>query len=405
MMDADRLKVPSSSDSAAQGDCTPSRRGHRHKRSFAISQDLDFLRQPPGTPQERSVHQTSSPVQHSDMSPRFFMSEESTFSHDVPNAIIDLDDALTTKPQSFTSHRRAESAPANLILPFKIEPAKPPVQPLRIEEEDSESDNEYVLRDSLMSPLRAKSQSPFLKNPLASTESPQPSRRSHYNNNALKINKQKERYLNYSKQLPAANSQIQTQCCPQEASSTSLSSDLTSEATTPAATVNTPNTPIFSVLKFSGRSPSPRKIFNFESQVYDLPSTDSAISDDIKDADDGNTLTFTVTNATYEPVHRRSKSAAACEVSEGLRIPKEILLGEPGGSVDLSKPVIHLRDGATPSSKLKKSLEAHTVSGSYENRSVSDSAVVNDKVSGSHSRRRGKLNILSSIFSRLKSSK
>ncbi|KAM3161375.1 hypothetical protein ACU8KH_03473 [Lachancea thermotolerans] len=404
MMDADRLKVPSSGEPLAPGDCTPSRRGHRHKRSFAISQDLDFLRQPPGTPQEKPTHQTSPPVQHSDMSPRFFMSEESTFSHDVPNAIIDLDDALTTKPQSFTSHRRAESAPANLILPFKIEPSKPPAQPLRIEEEDSESDNEYVLHDSLMSPLRAKSQSPFLKSPSASAESPQPARRSQYNNNALKINKQKERYLNYSKQLPAAGSQIQNQCCPQEPSSTSLSSDLTSEATTPAATVNTPNTPIFSVLKFSGRSPSPRKTFNFESQVYDLPSTDSAVSDDGKDADDGNTLTFTVTNATYEPMHRRSKSVAACEASEGLRIPKEILLGEPGGSVDLSKTVTDPKGEAAPSSKLEKPFKA-SVSGSYENRSVSDSAVVNDKISGSHSRRRGKLNILSSIFSRLKSSK
>lgn len=399
MMDSDRLKVPSGSERPVSGDRTPSRRGHRHKRSFAISQDLEFLKQPPGTPPAKSTNWTTSPVRN-DLSPRFFMSEEPTYSHDVPNAIIDLDDALTTKPKSFASHRRAESAPANLILPFRPDSSQPLDKPLCIEEEDSEDDSEYILQDALMSPLRAKSQSPFLKGTPSTVGSPKSMKKCQFNNNTLKINKQKERYLNYTKQLPAASPQMQPHYYMQEASSTSLSSGLTSGANTPAVTINTPNTPIFSVLKFSGKSPSPRKMFNFESQVYDLPSTSSSLHEQDKDIDD-DTLTCTDTNATYEPVHRRTKSAAAYESSEGYRIPPEILLGEPGGSADLSRAKLNFREEKS----LNNSAKVGNVSSVAEPRSVSDSVVVHEGVPHTSTKRRGKRHILLSIFSRFRSSK
>lgn len=174
---------------------TPSRRNHRHKRSFAISGDFEFLKQPPLPSTVPSVstfnypqtHQTknanldndipkihfnssanpnnnnntytttttndnnnsnpniflNSPLmppklpdsEYSNLlstpnkkkenlntpSPRFFISEEPRFSSPikgVPDAIINLDDALKTRPRSFKSHRRSESAPAGLEIVF-----------------------------------------------------------------------------------------------------------------------------------------------------------------------------------------------------------------------------------------------------------------------------------------------
>ncbi|SCU98777.1 LAME_0G00518g1_1 [Lachancea meyersii CBS 8951] len=411
-MDTERLKLPVTGDTALSaplnGDRTPSKRGHRHKRSFAISQDLDLVKLAiPGTPQEGdSVRRGSvaSPLQNQDMSPRFFMSEESTYSHDVPNAIIDLDEALTTKPRSFASHRRAESAPAQLILPFRIEPPNAQTQaPLRIdEEEDSESDNELGSQDALMSPLRAKSQSPFLKD-CSVTESPKLPMRNQYNNNSLKINKQKERYLNYTKHLPAASPQAMHQMYPQEPSFSSLSSDFSSGTSTAGVTYS-PNTPIISMSKFGNRTPSPRKTFKFESQVYDLPPNGGAFINSDEEPrqeakiGDGDTLTCTVTNLTGENMHRKSKSASAYESSEVFRISREILHGQPGDSVDLSRL-------AKPATRAVADSPSKATLAASEHRTVSDSAVAHE-VTNSHSRRRrGKFNILFTIFSRFKGSK
>lgn len=148
---------------------TAPKRGHRHKRSMAISGDFDFVPVPPSLPfginnnnsgfnmQRRGS--SPGPILHPDMtnnnissfqspirsrnlepqysspavittptdsldSPNFFMSETSKFSSNikgVPDAIINLDDILTTRPKVFgnQSHRRTESAPAdlNFLLP------------------------------------------------------------------------------------------------------------------------------------------------------------------------------------------------------------------------------------------------------------------------------------------------
>lgn len=161
---------------------TPSRRGHRHKRSFAISGEFEFLKQPPppqpfsssssssnhiindptlipplptfisseayqvknNTPPNPTIlyspllsnkmsdpecpnllNTTTTPRKRDDLfnqaSPRFFISTEPKFSSPikgVPDAIINLDDVLKTRPRSFKSHRRTESAPAGLEIIF-----------------------------------------------------------------------------------------------------------------------------------------------------------------------------------------------------------------------------------------------------------------------------------------------
>ena len=76
-------------------------------------------------------------------SPRFFISEEPSFTgdfKDVPDAIINLDDALRAKPRSFKSHRRTESAPADLQLSFNLE-RKLKITEEQVTEEEEEEDN------------------------------------------------------------------------------------------------------------------------------------------------------------------------------------------------------------------------------------------------------------------------
>ncbi|SCU95465.1 LAFA_0G00562g1_1 [Lachancea sp. 'fantastica'] len=406
-MNTERLEVPAipelSLSPPPNGDRTPSRRGHRHKRSFAISQDLDFVKTAaPGTPKESdqlsSTIAASSPQQQ-DSSLRFFMTEESTYSRDIPNAIIDLDEALTTKPKSFTSHRRAESAPAQLVLPFRLEPPNSHCQASSriVEEEDSESDNEIVTQATLMSPLRAKSQSPFIRSNPA-TETQKASIRNQYNTNAIKINKQKERYQNYTKHFPAASPQALNQG--QEPSFSSLSSDFSSGISTAGLTYS-PTTPAISVSKYGNRTPSPRKTFNFQSQVYDLPLNDTAPSEsphevrhDATKLDDDDTLTCTFTNATGQNLHRKSKSASAYDPSGSFHIPKEILQGQPGDSVDLAQSL--------KSSKKAPAFKQLKGSSTVDQRAVSDSAVTQKEASRKW---RGKLNIFYTIVSRFKSSK
>ena len=141
----------------------PRRRQHAHKRSLAVSGDFDFLKQtitnvqpqpqPQSQPQSQAIFtppKYTSPDRVPDpsiaLSPRFFASEDSKFTspiRGVPDAIINLDDALGTKakPRSFKSHRRSESAPPELddIWGLRL-----PVSPLssRIDEEVSLSEEE-----------------------------------------------------------------------------------------------------------------------------------------------------------------------------------------------------------------------------------------------------------------------
>lgn len=180
MAETQNLTIPDVQHSVSHL-ATPSRRGHHHKRSFAISGDFEFLKQPPppqpfsfspvsnhvtndptlvpplptfissetyqmknNTPSNPTIlysplqsnkisdpesqnllNPTTTPRKRNDLfnqaSPRFFISEEPKFSSPikgVPDAIINLDDVLKTRPRSFKSHRRTESAPAGLEIIF-----------------------------------------------------------------------------------------------------------------------------------------------------------------------------------------------------------------------------------------------------------------------------------------------
>lgn len=285
---------------------TPSRRGHSHRRSFAISGDFEFLKQPstsvppllrsdspdpligttsdkymtnhfeqPTNDRDASNILTPRKISHgiSSPSPRFFISEEPRFSSPikgVPDAIINLDDALKTRPTSFKSHRRSESAPADLQVLMDFKNARS-IPDFKIEEEESsdriidelDSDtNEDKERDNhvplgLMSPLRPSS--PSFQNyesrdptisPTRVTFHPQLSTPSNnlYSNkyNSLKIKRQKQRYYHYTKQLPTnISNNTQSQILIEKKSSTSL---ISSESKTPASIAGTPthivNTPV-----------------------------------------------------------------------------------------------------------------------------------------------------------------
>ena len=157
---------------------TPLRRGHRHKRSFAISGDFEFLKKDPlrdatfpiGSEANYAVDsRDATPVSVCDVaelktdltfntarsasthfltSPRFFITEEPKFTggfKDVPDAIINLDDALKTRPRSFKSHRRTESAPADLQLSFNLE-RKLKITEEQVAEEEEEDANATLLQ-------------------------------------------------------------------------------------------------------------------------------------------------------------------------------------------------------------------------------------------------------------------
>ncbi|CCD22184.1 Lre1p NDAI_0A00240 [Naumovozyma dairenensis CBS 421] len=204
MTDSQHLQVSPMAPNLA----TPSKRGHRHKRSFAISGDFEFLKQPQTVPrlhteelevpfleapnnifnphinlhdnnatllppQQDFLNLTPRKNTTNTASPRFFVSQEPQFSSPikgVPDAIINLDDALKTRPRSFKSHRRTESAPADLEVILPMRPLSTPN--LRIDEEEvddddsSEKDDEgdddgnkesrKDIQAGLLSPLRPK---------------------------------------------------------------------------------------------------------------------------------------------------------------------------------------------------------------------------------------------------------
>lgn len=331
---------------------TPSKRGHRHKRSFAISGDFEFLKQPPATaprlnsatmspdmsvlstPPQRdnsdrrpsTAHQFPSSnseepsltfvlppkpnngnLENDEMlsplrmppntaknfnlttpSPRFFVSEEPRFSSPckgVPDAIINLDDALnTTKPRSFNSHRRTESAPAFLEIMLNgksnnnfgdntlmIEEEEdsiderdessnsgsPKKLPTRAKSQnDRTSEPPENLPAGLMSPLRPTSPLKGYGNKIDATNTRKDSvensstTESNAKYNALKIKRQKQRYSHYTRQLPTKipNNNIQAQSLREQTSSTSLASSSNSKsplsvALTPSKNTHTPATP------------------------------------------------------------------------------------------------------------------------------------------------------------------
>ncbi|AQZ18898.1 LRE1 (YCL051W) and HLR1 (YDR528W) [Zygosaccharomyces parabailii] len=353
---------------------TPYKRGHRHKRSFAISGEFEFLKQmepstmppmscaspdqaaaPPPPPQLQpqmaspTLHATPAsfqqpeteyasysrilqPTNQSLQSPKFFVSEEPKFSSPfkgVPDAIINLDDALKTKPRSFKSHRRAESAPADLEVFMNTREPSGQAQMIEEEEDDDVQSDLDSGNGHLMSPLRPTSPSPRPLGP--ATASPTRIRdpqgvgvsimaqgngngngNSNINgnnnnngnrnfNNSLKINRQKQRYYHYTKQLPInAASSIQSQSLKGQASSGSLSSAYmqtpASVAHTPSKQMSTPLTPVSNNnMRYKNevdRTTSPtlrhQKLhnqhtprdknnipsgFNYQSKLYDMPHT------------------------------------------------------------------------------------------------------------------------------------
>ncbi|CAB4253345.1 similar to Saccharomyces cerevisiae YDR528W HLR1 Protein involved in regulation of cell wall composition and integrity and response to osmotic stress [Maudiozyma barnettii] len=341
MTETQPFQFNSVSAPSANNLATPSRRGHSHRRSFAVSGDFEFLKQPPtgfsGTnsssvpplprcvspepsnnnnlninkfnphdyekPNEVSFSNVLTPRKISNdiasPSPRFFISEEPRFTSPVkgvPDAIINLDDALKTKPRSFKSHRRSESAPADLEVAIDFKHARS-IPDFRIDEEEDAIENQDIddkaSNDSdnnnnnnntsgigsmietrpnkigepapfgLMSPLRPSSPA-FKKNYQMNetTSSPtklifHPQSSGVYSNgsktdqyNSLKIKRQKQRYYHYTKQLPTNNITVNTQnqALQEKKSATSLTSATSKTpvtmVTTPSNAVNSPVTPL-----------------------------------------------------------------------------------------------------------------------------------------------------------------
>ncbi|EJS42138.1 hlr1p [Saccharomyces arboricola H-6] len=193
---------------------TPPRKGHRHKRSFAISGDFEFLKQPVSAPPLHSTYDSptfgnnlesesstnltipNESVLISSPSPRFFISEESTYTSPikgVPDAIINLDDILIDKPKMYRSHRKTKSVPVRLD-DFYSSHMGNSVPELTINEEIDEDET----KSELMEPIKPSSTSLSAemgedkKRPLENARS----------YNSLKIHAQKQRYYNSARCLP-----------------------------------------------------------------------------------------------------------------------------------------------------------------------------------------------------------
>lgn len=462
MTDTQHLQVAGSLPSDPT--TTPSGRGHRHKRSLAISGDFDFLKQPISLPPlpcntpeaeknnvEDTIQLTEPPGivadkqigfedvstrpttdRNSAVSPRFFISEEPKFSspfHGVPDAIINLDDALKTKPKSFKSHRRSESAPAELTVLLSAKTIARDTQMIEEEDDDLGSDadrgvpvimNESV-RAGLLSPLRPSSPSPMnhAQSP-AYDESParSPVNYKSDNLNTLKINRQKQRYYHYTKKLPMnSGSNIQPQSLREKASSSSLSSACVktplSVDHTPSKQVSTPSTPVTpSCLnthwnsygvessgrltspfrsqqlrshKFTSVGNTPSTSFGYESRVYDRPHGRSN-SESVSSRDD---RTLNKKDMSFADDHDVTDGDKSVNDGDVLPISRELLFGQPGDSVDLSSlssPSKEQYDSYKSSSRENSILTtprddedivpSTTANESSEPRSVSDSAFI-----------------------------
>lgn len=257
------------------------KKSHRHKRSFAISGDFDFLK--------TSQPLVSLPVQYTGSVPnvvfnttpvqrtKFFMSEGSKHSSKhsrIPNAIIDLDDISKAESYMSKSHRRTESAPADLRFLFKLESrsslrlSEEIVMEEELSDEDEFNCNQIREHSDLISPRifqrnEYTNSSEYLSTPKLTTF-----------NNTLKINKQKERYSNYTMNLSSSQHTLHLQ---NHLSTSSVSStSTTSDSLTLSRNLSTPNTPASLTFKSMTKS-----AFNFESKVYDISSIFMDIDDSI----------------------------------------------------------------------------------------------------------------------------
>lgn len=474
---------------------TPSQRGHRHKRSFAISGDFDFLKQPASLPPlpcsspsvdvtltkpSRSSERRTSTAdvdlisesefaalspsrvsnQVSSLSPRFFISEEPKFSspfHGVPDAIINLDDALKTKPKSFKSHRRSESAPADLAV--LMNPKTVTRDSLMIEEEDdtdvvSTSDHDSiggkkeVQLMGLMSPLRPSSPSPIPEaqnsslngSPIQSRDTASNIPNSKFN--SLKINRQKQRYYHYTKKLPTnTTSTIQPQSLKEQASFSSLSSAVVktplSVAHTPSKQTSTPSTPVspsFDSAHHNGnklhddrrqispvrshktqsindisRNNTPSTNFKYKSKIYDVPQGSNCVS--VSSRDDRTLskrdMLFQNDPDVADAEKTNNLDLATSEEEATLPISKELLCGEPGDVVDLSslsspnKDFIHnfknlTADAGSSIIPQFSDCDVEAFPGAndgQETRSVSDSAIVLDRTRKDKRKKKSRLNV------------
>lgn len=469
---------------AADATMTPLRGRHRHKRSFAISGDFDFLKQPvslpplPNTleptdkisgsrPPDIVVEQklvppevatASSPDPRLEngnpVSPRFFISEEPRFSspfRGVPDAIINLDDALKTKPKSFKSHKRSESAPADLAVLLSAKNVSRSSQ--MIEEEDDDDDDteedqiklgvpdvaDEVNKSTLLSPLRPLSPSPAAHlqeltldgSPVRWNRDSRDTRADNYN--SLKINRQKQRYYQYTKKIPIAKAGIQPQTLREKESSTSLSSACLktplSSYQTPSRQASTPSTPLSAGFNnnndqfdSNSRLTSPfrsrqmhssmrnaaNSSFGYEPKVYEMPHGRTN-SDSVSSRDDKtlykNEMSFTDGCDVTDDDNSGSENNA--ENTNRLPIPKDLLFGQPGDAVDLSsitspvkEPFINYKSSSNEvlsPLRLDASDDSEPLSPANdtpETRSVSDTLLVMQKARKEKRKMKSKLNVL-----------
>ncbi|CCF57670.1 hypothetical protein KAFR_0D00240 [Kazachstania africana CBS 2517] len=503
MAETQHLQLPDVSPTVASF-ATPSKRGHRHKRSLAISGDFEFLKQAPSSVPPLPTYATSPNTylkpavldpsmvktpQHpgnpigTTPSPRFFISEEPRFSspiQGVPDAIINLDDALKTRPRSFKTHRRSESAPADLEItldfPAQIK-SKSNKPSFTIDEEEDVSDNEerpsVKLADGLLSPLRPST--PLFPDskmePGSKNTSPLKDHEGTNNNekfNSLKIMKQKQRYRYYTKQLPvygidavSDNTGVQSQRLKNQASTLSLTSSISitpaSNSYTPSRHLVTPMTPDSFVdqqkqpesitgtlskdrsasnrsIKFqeaiSKRTLSPQRKnfqrlsntnintvrrnsstgvyskFNFKSKEYDMPYNDVETESKL-------TLVSKSDEASISTDLNLVENEVCGKKNE---LSKELLLGEPGDTVDLSSFSMAKLNSAKPSKtnlkpsisndknnvKLQKKDDLDDIAGGKDKASEvkADSAPTFGIKSKSKKKRKSRLSIFINLFTK-----
>ncbi|QLQ78683.1 hypothetical protein HG537_0B00330 [Torulaspora globosa] len=465
---------------ATDASMTPLRGRHRHKRSFAISGDFDFLKQPVSLPplpnrlepagskkpeivvEQRLVAPeaviASSPGSNvNPVSPRFFISEEPRFSspfRGVPDAIINLDDALKTKPKYFKSHKRSESAPADLAVLLNAKSVSRSNQMIEEEDDDdSEIEEDYnsqpnfeasevadeVNKSTLLSPLRPMSPSPAAHlqeltldgSPVRWNRDSRDNRAQNYN--SLKINRQKQRYYQYTQKIPIAKAGIQPQTLREKVSSTSLSSACLktplSSYQTPSRQVSTPSTPLSAGFNnnndqfdSNNRLTSPfrsrqmhsnmrnaaNSSFGYEPKVYEMPHG-RANSDSVSSRDDKtlykNEMSFTDgCDATDDDNSGRENNE---ENVNTLPIPKDLLFGQPGDVVDLSsisspikEPFINYKSSSNEilsPLRLDSNDDSEPLSPANdtpESRSVSDTLLVVQKTRKEKRKVKSKLNVL-----------
>ncbi|CAI4375332.1 BLD_1a_G0013600.mRNA.1.CDS.1 [Saccharomyces cerevisiae] len=349
---------------------TPPRNRHRHKRSFAISGDFEFLKQPASAPVLPSAYDSptfeNTPRRVSDMSvtmpdesqnesallnspsPRFFISEASTYSSPikgVPDAIINLDDVLINKPKKCRSHRKTKSAPVKLDEFYSSHKCSS-VPELTINEEIDEDDTNPQLLEPVK-PLSSTSLSTDMNEDKKMTLK---NARSH---NSLKIQAQKQRYYNSARYLPLNSEDRATdpQILTKQSSVTSLFSsrsitpvscninnagrinaisgnylddvlyDLDTPATTLIQDIDNLQTSINERVRLSPQSSSIKKYFskdgksvssfNFQSQEYDMVSF-------TEDFDHVTSLSSSILDSEKQTDDEEEES-----------IPEEILRGEP----------------------------------------------------------------------------